>query len=49
LKAVLLVYVVVGKAKKIASSQAAVTQPPAGYDSVRSMYSPPLEHPCDCL
>ncbi|KAF9783095.1 hypothetical protein BJ322DRAFT_1008547 [Thelephora terrestris] len=34
LKAVLLVYVVVGKAKKIASNQAAVTQPPAGYDSV---------------
>jgi len=33
-KAVLLVYVVVGKAKKVASHQSIVMQPPAGFDSV---------------
>lgn len=33
-KAVLLVYVAVGKAKKVQASQQALTQPPAGFDSV---------------
>ena len=49
LKAVLLVYVVVGKAKKIAANQPTATQPPAGFDSVRSTSLHPLELSCDRL
>ena len=47
-KAVLLSYVVVGKCKKFTADQPTLTQPPAGFDSVRSKSLSSVETFCDC-
>ena len=47
LKAVLLSYVVAGKCKKFTTDQPTLTQPPAGFDSVRSKSSSSFEIFCD--
>ena len=47
-KAVLLSYVVVGKCKKFTADQPTLTQPPAGFDSVRSKSPSSFEMFCDC-
>jgi hypothetical protein len=46
-KAILLSYVVVGKCKKFTTDQPSLTQPPAGFDSVRSKLSSSFENFCD--
>ena len=47
-KAVLLSYVVVGRCKKFTKDQPTLTQPPAGFDSVRSKSPSSFEMFCDC-
>jgi hypothetical protein len=46
-KAVLLSYVVVGKCQKFTTDQPSLTQPPAGFDSVRSRLLSSFEIFCD--
>lgn len=48
-KAILLSYVVVGKAMEYKTDHPSLTQPPTGFDSVRPTSLCPLKLICDCL